>query len=330
MPYTSGQEIGGSSEYALLTTVRQYVVSGTVQINAGQMKYLDGSFLSKPQSSRQSWSMLIEVGWDRLAITDVLSLLFFRACLRDSAAIHGDASSGSSSAHEISLSTAVLGAECTPSNVLTLRSLFVVATAATGEEGEDGEGEREEDTPGGFSGDCLTSMLSSPDWICMCLSKAGVSLSTLSWLRVGALESSAFVLGEGEDSTSHELVVAFPDKRERKSSTSSCNAAITSNKLSWRLLLSLTSSSYCSFEVAASFSNSSTLDEHLFSKPTIHFAGPQGPKWPFTGASQEVQLARVVILGGHRAPFFRKWVWTLLFLTFLSIEWMGKRWLACL
>ena len=42
------------------------------------------------------------------------------------------------------------------------------------------------------------------------------------------------------------------------------------------------------------------------------------------------QLENEIILGGHRAPFFRKWVRTLLFSTFLSMEWMGKRWLACL
>ena len=52
--------------------------------------------------------------------------VFFRACLWDSAAIHGDTSSGSSECGN-SFSTAVPGAECTPSNVLTLRSLFVVA-----------------------------------------------------------------------------------------------------------------------------------------------------------------------------------------------------------
>ena len=87
-----------------------------------------------------SWSMLIEVGWNRLAITDVLSLLFFfRACLWDFAAIHGDASSDSS-AREISFSTAVPEVGCTPSNVLALRSLFVVSTATTGGEGEDGGG----------------------------------------------------------------------------------------------------------------------------------------------------------------------------------------------
>ena len=42
------------------------------------------------------------------------------------------------------------------------------------------------------------------------------------------------------------------------------------------------------------------------------------------------QLENEIMLGGHRAPFFRKWVRTLLFSTFLSMEWMGKRWLACL
>ena len=42
------------------------------------------------------------------------------------------------------------------------------------------------------------------------------------------------------------------------------------------------------------------------------------------------QLENEIIIGGHRAPFFRKWVRTLLFLTFLSMEWMGKWWLACL
>ena len=42
------------------------------------------------------------------------------------------------------------------------------------------------------------------------------------------------------------------------------------------------------------------------------------------------QLENEIILGGHRAPFFRKWVRTLLFSTFLSMEWMGKRLLACL
>ena len=42
------------------------------------------------------------------------------------------------------------------------------------------------------------------------------------------------------------------------------------------------------------------------------------------------QLENEIILGGHRAPFFRKWVRTLLSSTFLSMEWMGKRGLACL
>ena len=42
------------------------------------------------------------------------------------------------------------------------------------------------------------------------------------------------------------------------------------------------------------------------------------------------QLENEIILGDHRAPFFRKWVRTFLFSTFLSMEWMGKRWLACL
>ena len=42
------------------------------------------------------------------------------------------------------------------------------------------------------------------------------------------------------------------------------------------------------------------------------------------------QLENEIILGGHRAPFFRKWVRTLPFSTFLSMEWMGKRWSACL
>ena len=42
------------------------------------------------------------------------------------------------------------------------------------------------------------------------------------------------------------------------------------------------------------------------------------------------QLENEIILGGHCAPFFRKWVRTLLFSTFLSMEWMGKRWLDCL
>ena len=32
------------------------------------------------------------------------------------------------------------------------------------------------------------------------------------------------------------------------------------------------------------------------------------------------QLENEIILGGHRAPFFRKWVRTLLFSTFLSME----------
>ena len=41
-------------------------------------------------------------------------------------------------------------------------------------------------------------------------------------------------------------------------------------------------------------------------------------------------LENETILGGHRARFFRKWVLTLLFSTFLSMESMGKRWLACL
>ena len=36
------------------------------------------------------------------------------------------------------------------------------------------------------------------------------------------------------------------------------------------------------------------------------------------------QLGNELILGGHRAPFFRKWVRTLLFSTFLSMEWNGK------
>ena len=42
------------------------------------------------------------------------------------------------------------------------------------------------------------------------------------------------------------------------------------------------------------------------------------------------QVENEIISGGHCAPFFRKWARTLLFSTFLSMEWMGKRWLACL
>ena len=42
------------------------------------------------------------------------------------------------------------------------------------------------------------------------------------------------------------------------------------------------------------------------------------------------QLETEIILGDHRAPFFRKWVRTLPFSTFLSMEWMGKQGLACL
>ena len=35
-------------------------------------------------------------------------------------------------------------------------------------------------------------------------------------------------------------------------------------------------------------------------------------------------VKKEIILGGHRAPFFRIWVRTLLFSTFLSMKWMGK------
>ena len=35
-------------------------------------------------------------------------------------------------------------------------------------------------------------------------------------------------------------------------------------------------------------------------------------------------------IGGHHTRFFRKGVWILLFLTLLSMEWLGKRWLVCL